>query len=83
MQQSAKSRHVQAIQTGFVKNIEQLRLQHAAVPATMLPPGAVTEHDGDALLPPSLNVTAAAQVPPLLPSVITVDVTLSINVCIS
>ena len=34
----------------------------------MLLPGAVTEHDGDALLPPSMDVTAAFQVPPLLPS---------------
>ena len=75
VQKSSKSRHVQAIQTGFLKNIEQLRLQHAAVPAQVLLPGAVTEHDGDALLPPSLDATAAAEVPPLLPSVITVDVT--------
>jgi hypothetical protein len=37
----------------------------------VLLPGAVTEHDGDALLPTSMDVTAASQVPPLLPSAFT------------
>ena len=57
---------MQAIQTGFLKQIEQLQVPHAAVvPALVLQPGAVTEQDGDALLlPASTSVTAAVQVPP-------------------
>ncbi len=66
VQQSVKSRQVQAMSTVFFKQIEELQVPHAAVvPAIVLQPGAVTEQDGDALLlPASTSVTAAAQVPP-------------------
>ena len=68
MHQASKSRHVIALQTGFLIKIEQLRLQHASVTAVKVPlphPMDVTA----APEPPLPDVTsAAAQVPRLLSS---------------
>ncbi len=58
--ETAKSRQVQAIHKGFLIKIEQLRLQHAAVPALELLPGAMT---ADEMLPPPMVETAASTVP--------------------
>ncbi len=58
--ETAKSRQVQAIHKSFLIKIEQLRLQHAAVPALELLPGALT---ADEMLPPPMVETAASTVP--------------------
>ena len=54
---------MQTIQTGFLKNIEQLRLQRAAQVPPLLPPTEVTA----AAHVQSLPDVTAAQVPPLVP----------------